>query len=61
MTRNRKRKRRAKRVIKINKTYIIRKEVNIMEKEKKKIDWIGLLVKVIIAVVSVITGVELGK
>ena len=59
MIRNRKnRKRRAKRIIKI---YNIRKEVNIMEKEKKNFDWIGLVVKVLIAVVSAITGAELGK
>ena len=59
MTRNR--KRRAKRVIKIYKTDNIRKEVNIMEKEKKKFDWIGFVVKVIIAIISVITGAELGN
>ena len=59
MTRNR--KRRAKRVIKIYKTYNIRKEVNIMEKEKKKFDWIGFVVKVIIAVVSAITASELNN
>ena len=59
MTRNR--KRRGKRTIKIYKTYNIKKEVNIMEQEKKKFDWIGLVVKVIIAVVSAITGAELGN
>ena len=59
MTRNR--KRRAKRVIKIYKTYNLRKEVNKMEQEKKKIDWLGLVVKIIIAVVSAITGAELGN
>ena len=59
MTRNR--KRRAKRVIKIYKTYNIRKEVNIMEKEKKKFDWIEFVVKVLIAVISAITGHELGN
>ena len=32
-----------------------------MEKEKKKFDWIGFVVKVIIAVVSVITGAELSN
>ena len=59
MTRNR--KRRAKRLIKIYKTYNIRKEVNIMEQEKKKFDWLGLVVKIVIAVVSAITGAEIGK
>ena len=59
MTRNR--KRRAKRVIKIYKTYNIRKEGKIMEQEKKEFDWIGLVVKVVIAVISAITGAELGN
>ena len=59
MTRNR--KRRGKRTIKIYKTYNIRKEVDIMEQEKKKFDWLGLVVKIVIAVVSAFTGAELGN
>ena len=55
----RNRKRRAKRIIKIYKTYNIRKEVNIMEEKKKKFDWLGLVVKILIAVVSAVTGAEL--
>ena len=48
-------------MIKIYKTYNIRKEVNIMEQEKKKFDWVGLVVKILIAVASAITGAELGN
>ena len=59
MTQNRKRK--AKRQIHIHKHIIIRKEVNIMEQEKKRFDWLGLIVKVLIAVVSAVTGAELGN
>ena len=59
MTRNRKRK--ARRQIHIHKHINIRKEVNIMEQEKKKFDWIGLIVKVLIAVVSAVTGAEIGN
>ena len=57
MIRNRKRK--AKRVIKIYKTYNIRKEVNIMEEEKKKINWLGLLVEVAKVVISFIAGTQI--
>ena len=32
-----------------------------MEQEKKKFDWLGLVVKIVIAVVSAITGLELGN
>ena len=53
------RKRKSKRVIKIYKTYNIRKEVNIMEKEKKKINWLALLIEIVKVTVSFIAGSQI--
>ena len=57
MTRNRKRK--ARSVIKIYKTYNIREEVIIMEKEEKKINWLRLLIEIAKVVVSFIAGTQI--
>ena len=54
---NKKTKRKAKRVIHIHKHINIRKEVNIME-EKKKFNWVGLLIEVAKVVVSFFAGTQ---
>ena len=59
MTRNRNRKRKARRVIKIYKNYNIRKEVIIMEKEEKKINWLKLLIEIAKVVISFLAGTQI--
>jgi hypothetical protein len=51
-----KRKRKAKRVIKIYKQINIGKEVNM---EKKKINWLGILLDVIKVVIGAIAGSQI--
>lgn len=58
MTRNRNRKRRAKRVIKIYKTINIRKEV-FMEETKKKINWLQVALDVLKVILGALVGTQL--
>ena len=57
MTRNK--KRRAKRVIRVYKQINIRKEVKIMNEEKKAFPWWELVKAVVSAVLGVLAGTQL--
>lgn len=58
MTRNRKRKRKGKRVIRIYKQINIRKEV-IMEEPRKKINWLQVALDVLKVVLGALVGTQL--
>ena len=61
MTRNRNRKRKAKRVIKVYKTINIRKEVimNTQQKPNKKINWLQIALDVLKVIVGALVGTQL--